>query len=169
MAANSVLQKFRASNSRQRNFNQKKLERLIKSIDERIASYVKELDEQDKEEPVVKMPSAEEVQEKIKQLNEQRGKYQELERQLKESEEQQISLTDPDSRLMKDKASTEVCYNVQTVVDAQHKLILEHEVVLPQTELEFVSFWHSLSSEGDRYVTESTYILYRDGKARHLA
>ena len=126
--------KFRAVNSRKRNFNQKRLERLIKAIDEKVESYLKELDEKDKEEPAVKTLSAEELQEKIKQLNECRSQYQELESKLAESEEKQISVTDPDSRLMPVGQGTDVCYNVQIAVDSKHKLIVDHEVTNDVTD-----------------------------------
>ena len=126
--------KFRASNSRQRNFNQKKLERIIKSIDDRVASYLMGLGEQDTEEPVVKLPSAEELQEKINQLNERRSHYQELASKLAESEEKQLSVTDPDSRLMPVGQGTDVCYNAQIAVDSTHKLIIDHEVTNSVTD-----------------------------------
>ena len=50
--------------------------------------------------------------------------------QLLASGEEQLSLTDPDSRAMKlgQGRGTEVCSNVQTAVDAKHKLILACEV-----------------------------------------
>ena len=42
--------------------------------------------------------------------------------------DQQISLTDPDSRSMKTRGGGIVGYNVQTAVDTEHHLIVEHEV-----------------------------------------
>ena len=121
--------KFRAVNSKRRNFNEKKLEQAIRSIDEKIETYLKELDEQDQSEPQVKKPSATELQEKIQQLKDRKQDYQNLKEQLAESSDKQISLTDPDARSMPVRDGvTEVCYNVQAVVDAKHKLIVAHEV-----------------------------------------
>lgn len=128
--------KFRAVNSRKRNFNQQKLERAIKMIDEKIVGYLKELDQADAQEPVVKTASAQQLQEKIKQLGERREKYQNLAQDLKESGEKQMSLTDSDSRSMPVGQTTEVSYNVQTAVDAKHKLIVEHEVTNAVTDRE---------------------------------
>ncbi len=49
-------------------------------------------------------------------------------KKLKETGQAQISLTDPDSRLMLNNQRNEVCYNVQTTVDEKNKLILDYEV-----------------------------------------
>jgi len=60
--------KFRAVNSRQRNFNQQKLERSIKMIDEKIAAYLVQMDQEDAHQPAVKLPTAEELRQKMQQL-----------------------------------------------------------------------------------------------------
>src|SRR5205807_2536125 len=80
-------------------------------------------------------PSAAELREKIKTLTERKAKYQKLYEGLKESGAKQVSLTDPDARSMvMHHGSTEVGYNVQTVVDEQHQLIVEHEVTNDPTD-----------------------------------
>ncbi len=85
-------------------------------------------------EPGLRPQSKGELQEKITWLRGRQQWYQDLERQLKESGESQISLTDPDTRPCPDSRSmpvqrgTEVCYNVQMAVDSKHKLIVAHEV-----------------------------------------
>jgi hypothetical protein len=120
----------RAANSRDRNFTGGKLERAVRGIDRRIEGYLKELDEADAEEIDSRKMPAEELQQKIEELRKRRGKYQGLREELEERGESQVSLTDADARSMpKGKGGgTEVAYNVQTVVDAKHKLILDHEV-----------------------------------------
>lgn len=45
-----------------------------------------------------------------------------------EAPDQQLSLTDPDARSMKSRGGGIVGYNVQTVVDTDHHLIVTHEV-----------------------------------------
>jgi hypothetical protein len=126
--------KFRAVNNRSRNFTQQKLEKLMTEADERIDAYLKELDYSDAEEPEVKRLTAEQMREKIQKLKERKQKYQGYAQQLEESGHTQLSLTDKDARLMKDKAVMEVCYNVQTAVDAKHKLIIEHQVTNDVTD-----------------------------------
>jgi hypothetical protein len=51
-----------------------------------------------------------------------------LAEELDESGESQISLTDPDAKLMKTAHGSEVSYNVQTVVDSKLKLLVTYEV-----------------------------------------
>ena len=126
--------KFRAVNNRKRNFNPQKLERAIREIDSKIEGYLKELDQADKEEPQIKPLTAEGLKAKINQLQDRRQKYQGLAQELQQRGETQISLTDPDSRSMPVGQTTEVCYNVQTVVDAKHKLIVAHEVTNAVTD-----------------------------------
>jgi transposase len=126
--------KFKAQNSKSRNFTDKKLDKAIKEIDKKIQSYLDELDEADEQEAEVNRPTADQLKEKIEQLRKRRGKHEQTREQLKESGQSQISLTDPDSRSMKVSQGTDVCYNVQTVVDSKHKLILEHEVTNDPTD-----------------------------------
>ena len=93
--------KFKAVNNRKRNFSEKRLERALAAIDEKISAYVVALDEHDRADSqtfVSKMPSAAELQKKIAALKERKAKYQTLSTELKESGEKQVSLTDPDAR-----------------------------------------------------------------------
>ena len=130
--------KFRAVNSRKRNFNPMKLARLIKSIDMRIAAYLAEMEHQDSVELSAAEPSAEALRTKIKQLKERRQFHQSLAEELKESGRQEISLTDADSRLMSVGQGLDVCYNVQTAVDGKHKLIVHHEVTNAHTDEKYL-------------------------------
>ena len=73
--------------------------------------------------------------EKIAALNEKRGRYQAMLAQLDRTGEDQISLTDPDSRAMAAHTKVGVGYNVQVAVDAKNKLIVEQAVTNQ------VAFW----------------------------
>src|SRR3972149_9250722 len=108
--------KFKAVNSKKRNFNEDKLVKKLKDIEEKIEAYLKELEENDKEESSVKQPDARDIKEKIKQFEKRKSEYQELLKKLEENEETQVSLTDPDSRLMFNNQKFVVCYNVQTSI-----------------------------------------------------
>jgi transposase len=121
--------KFKAVNSKERNFTKDKLKDRIERMNKKIDEYLKELDENDTEENVVeKEKSAQEIKEIIRKLNERKTLYQEYADELEKTGETQKSLTDPESRLMLSNSKMDVCYNVQTAVDAKNKLIIEYEV-----------------------------------------
>lgn len=126
--------KFKAVNSKKRNFNEAKLKRAIKEIDERVDGYLAELEDNDQEEAQVSRPDAEDIRAKVMMLKERREEYRGLLTRLKDSGESQISLTDADSRAMLNNQKFEVCYNVQTTVDSKHKLIVDHEVTNESTD-----------------------------------
>lgn len=120
--------KFRAVNSKERSFNAARLERAQKRVTQEIEEYLRELDEGDKEEEGIEQPTAEELKEKIEKLKQRQAKYKEMGKELSESKDGQISLTDPDSRLMKGRQGTHAGYNAQIAVDSKHKLIVAEDV-----------------------------------------
>src|SRR5258706_638841 len=112
--------KFKAVNNRRRNFNAARLTKAIKAIEEKIGSYLCSLDQADAAEPDpdTPPPSAAELGAKIKNLTERKAKYQALQTELQDNDAKQEALTDRDARSMvMHHGSTEVGYNVQTVVD----------------------------------------------------
>jgi transposase len=119
--------KFRASNSRKKNFSAAKLKKLIQKADERIDQYLKQLEESDDEDDANQI-TADELKKKIDRLKEIREGYKETEQELKTSGEKQISITDPDSRLMHAAQGTHVSYNVQMAIDGKHKMIVAMEL-----------------------------------------
>jgi hypothetical protein len=123
--------KLRAVNSKRRNFSERKLRATLAEID----AYLQQLDAADAIEPNAAQPSAAQLQQKIEQLQQRRQQNAARLEQLQAGGQSQISLTDPDSRSMKVGQSTEVCYNVQTAVDAKHKLIVEHQVTNAVTDM----------------------------------
>jgi hypothetical protein len=95
-----------------------------------ISRYLAELDRADRD-PVMVLPErAARLREKLAKLKEQMRGVGEIEKQLRASQDTQISLTDPDARSMSISrlGSALVGYNVQTAVDAKHYLIVAHEV-----------------------------------------
>lgn len=120
--------KFRAVNSSKRNFTEKKLRRMLKELDGKIDQYLKALDRQDQQEAGQRGLSPEQLKDKIEQYQQRRTQYEQIKSNLEQSEESQVSLTDPESRSMRVGHGVEVSYNVQIVVDHKHKLVVEHEV-----------------------------------------
>ena len=122
--------KFRASNSKKKNFNEKKLNRHLKYIDTKIEQYLNELEEGDQSEANTHKPSAAEIKQHIQELKERKKKYEEMLETIKENEVSEISLTDPDARQMStNNNGIDICYNVQTVVDEKHSMIVDYDVI----------------------------------------
>ena len=71
----------------------------------------------------------EKVQKKIEQHLKHQEKYKSLEKQLEETDEVQISTSDPESRqLIVRNMITEVAYNLQSTVDAEHNIPVNYEI-----------------------------------------
>jgi transposase len=122
--------KFRAVNSKKNNYNQKKISKHQAMINEKAENYLKELDELDQDETDDNGPSyrKEEVEAALQILMERKIKYDDLQQQLDNTEEKQISTSDADSRaIIINKNIVEVAYNTQAGVDARHNLIVHVE------------------------------------------
>ncbi|WP_008639301.1 IS1182 family transposase [Bizionia argentinensis] len=115
--------KIRAQNSKKNNFNQKKINRHIEYIDNKLEQYNKALEQSESED------QKQEIKKDIDKHQGRRKQYKELEKQLKESGEPQISTSDPDSKHMIVRNNiTEVAYCVQTTVDAKHNIPVDYLV-----------------------------------------
>lgn len=114
--------KVRAHNSKKNNYTPKKLERHLEYIDNKIAEYVQQLDNNDATENPEPIKA---VQEKLSRLKANKLKYEGLQTALAVSNEPQVSTTDPEARsLLVQGQVVEVVYNVQAAVDAQYKLVV---------------------------------------------
>jgi hypothetical protein len=100
----------------------------MEEIESSINRYLTALDTADRQEPSVAQAKAERLHDKIEVLKAKMQELKEVEVQLNETPDKQISLTDPDARSMKTRGTGMVGYNVQTAVDAKHHLIVAHEV-----------------------------------------
>ena len=120
--------KFRAVNARDRHYSAKRLAQLRQTIDATLARYLQQLDGHDQHEPVVATRRAAELQARIAALQQRREGYEALQQHLTATGATGCSLTDPDSRPMVSGLGVEICYNVQTAVDAKHKLIVAETV-----------------------------------------
>jgi archaellum component FlaF (FlaF/FlaG flagellin family) len=126
--------KFLAVNASSRNFTHKRLKRALQHIDQKVEQYLRDLDVHDQQESSGKKLTVEELKKKIQLLKEKKDLYESKEKELQQSGENQISLTDPDSRSMMTGVGTDVAYNVQTAVDSKHHLIVDHEMVNHPTD-----------------------------------
>jgi transposase len=122
--------RFKAVNTRDKNYTPGAIERRIEQVDAAIARYLAALDTADRQEKDLPPGKTERLKEKLVGLKEQMRHLREMEVAVKAAPDQQISLTDPDARAMatSGKGTGLVGYNVQTAVDAKHHLIVAHEV-----------------------------------------
>ena len=123
--------KFKAVNNRDKNFTQAKVERRRKQLEESVARYLAQLDTADLQEPSETITLTKtRLKEKLEKLASEMQRLAALEKQMLASPDQQISLTDPDSRSMatSGRGSGVVGYNVQTAVDTENHIIVAHEV-----------------------------------------
>jgi transposase len=123
--------KFKAVNNRDKNFTRAKMERRLAQIEESVARYLSQLDTADLQEPSEALAAkTAHLKEKLAKLATEMQRLKAIEKEMLASPDQQISLTDPDSRSMatSGRGSGVVGYNVQVAVDTEHHLIVTHEV-----------------------------------------
>ena len=122
--------KFKAVNNRDKNFTRAKAEKRIAQVEASIARYLDALERADREDSDVAEAKTSRLKEKIAGLKRQMHYLKEMQKQVEAAPESQVSLTDPDARSMatSGKGTGTVGYNVQMAVDAEHHLIVTHEV-----------------------------------------
>src|SRR5664280_2658016 len=114
--------KLRAQNSKKNNYNQAKIDRHIAYIDNKLEEYTRTLAENDGD-------NRQQIEDEINKQQKRKDNYKNLEKQLKESGEPQISISDPDSQqIMIRNNITEVAYNVQSTVDSKNNIPIDYKV-----------------------------------------
>ena len=128
-------------NTRDRNFTVTKLKKRIEQVEAHIAGYLQELDTADRQESEGGAARAVRLKDKIALLRRQMQALHAMEAQVAASSDGQVSLTDPDARSMatSGRGSGIVGYNVQSAVDAQHHLIVAHDVVMTGSDRQQLS------------------------------
>jgi len=122
--------KFKAVNTRDKNFTRASILRRMEQVEASIERYMSALETADRREGELAQAKSVRLKDKIAALKEQMRAFKAVEAQVHAASDQQISLTDPDARAMatSGKGTGMVGYNVQTAVDAKHHLIVAHEV-----------------------------------------
>lgn len=117
---------FQAVNSKALNYTKIKLQDRINRINNHISEYLTEIEANDDEDS--KTPENENIVEIIAELQSRKINYEKMLESMVESGETQVSLTDPDSRLLIKGTSRKIAYNVITATEGDNALIIDFEV-----------------------------------------
>ena len=122
--------KFKAVNNRDKNFTVAKVAKRIEQVEASIARYLAVLDRADRGDGDVAEAKTVRLKEKVEGLRRQMQSLREIGKQVEAAPDKQVSLTDPDARSMatSGKGTGIVGYNMQIAVDAEHHLIVAHDV-----------------------------------------
>jgi transposase len=123
--------KFKAVNSRERNYSEGKIARRERELEANIQRYLDALDTNDRTAPSDWLEKTARLSVKVQELRQKMKALRAMRERVQAAPDGQVSLTDPDARAMTTHSNTGtamVGYNVQVAVDAKHHLIVAHEV-----------------------------------------
>lgn len=129
--------KFQANNSKENNFTKNKLDDRTKWLNEHTDEYLRILNEMDEEEERGSEPeklTKEIIEAKLKEAQERLAQYKGYQKLMEETGASQLSLTDADAKLMKNKSGFAVAYNPQTAVDSETHLIRDFQMTNQVTD-----------------------------------
>ncbi|MFZ1561261.1 MAG: IS1182 family transposase [Saprospiraceae bacterium] len=119
--------KIRGKNSKKNNYTQKKVDRHIKYNEEKTNEYLRQLEQNDREDKPIPIID---IEKKLEHLKKNKIKYDNIQEALNTSEDKQVSTTDEDCRLLKVQGlDYQVGYNTQTAVDSKYKLIVATQTI----------------------------------------
>lgn len=121
--------KIEAVNSKEKNFTLNKIDEYINRLDKKITEYLSQMDEMDKKETkneLDKMISKEELEKKIEEKKNKLKLYENYRKDMEKNNQSQKSLTDKDSRLMKNNGKFSVAYNNQVAVDTKTHVVVNY-------------------------------------------
>jgi len=123
--------KIRANANRRSVHTKKGTEALIAKVNEKIERYMKLLDETDKEEAGEPQISQSTVKSILEHLAEKKEKLLDWQKRIEENNGEALGEVDPDARIMStngDGRALDACYNVQTIADNEHGMVIEFQV-----------------------------------------
>jgi transposase len=125
--------KIRANASLGQSWTKQKWERVLEETDRRIETILAESDSVDLQEE--EQPCLVNVQEELQDAGKLRERVREVLKELEGSSRKSINATDPDCRNMKSRQGVIAGYNLQSVVDDKHGLVVHTEVVTDNNDL----------------------------------
>lgn len=166
--------KVRAVNSKKNNYNKAKVERQLSYIENKTEEYLNQLEEMDASEKAGAdlQIKKEEVQAKIEKLKINKVFYNNMARRVAQSEDLQVSTTDPDSRSMPiHHNQIEVAYNIQCATDQKNCLITHFEVTNENDTKALFKAAHDTKEALQKSANDSITVLadkgYHNGEQLH--
>lgn len=127
--------KFKAWNSKDRNFTVHKLEERMDWIEDHTAEYLRLIETADADEDAIEGEfTKEELEEKVRELQERLERYKGYRELMIKKGLSQLSLTDADCRLMKNKNGMDTAYNAQTAVSTETHMMLDYNMTNANTD-----------------------------------
>ena len=129
--------KIQANNAKDNNFTKNKLDDRIKWLNGHTDGYLRLLNEMDKQEEADEIPgelTRESLEDKLKEAQERLARYEGYQKLMEETGASQLSITDADAKLMKNKNGFAVAYNPQTAVDSETHLIRDFQMTNQVTD-----------------------------------
>lgn len=129
--------KFSAVNAKDENFTKNKLDDRIQWLNAHTDEYLRILQDMDEQEDMEETPdrlTREVIEEKLKEAQERLARYEAYQELMEETGASQMSLTDADSKLMKNKNGFMMAYNPQTAVDSETHLIRDFNMTNQVTD-----------------------------------
>jgi transposase len=123
--------KNRANSSRKNIHTKKGTEKKLAEIEKKISEYMNELERNDESEKDDEKLDESHISEILEHLKSKKETLVDWLKKIEENDSKEISTVDPEAHLMHtngDGRPLDACYNVQTVVDSKHKLIVDFEV-----------------------------------------
>lgn len=120
--------KLRAQNSRNKYYSLKKIDATIDFFNSQIDKYTNALKSANSS---IETDSNAKIniKEKIDNYKEKLTQYNSIKKNMNDNNLSQITLTDPDSRMMTSHGNSDISYNLQTSVDSKNSLIVAYDVV----------------------------------------
>ncbi len=120
--------KIRAQNSRNKYYSINKIDATISFFTSQIDKYLNDLKNAEAStdyDPNAVLP----IQQKIDNYKTKLQEFNSLKKDMIDKKLSQITLTDPDSRMMSSHGNSDISYNLQTSVDSKNSLIVAYDVV----------------------------------------
>lgn len=127
--------KIKASNNKKNIFSKEKLEERIERIDKKVEEWFSGAEAEDTEDDEAERKDSTE-EDVLAGLMERKALYEQHLAGLEETGQSEVSLVDPDARLMAtNRGGVDAAYNVQSTVDAKHHLVVDFDVSMSAADL----------------------------------